>query len=494
MLNVTNLLARIAVVSLVALSGCMAEGPEGEPAGEPSTAPAAEEVVSSGQALKIDDHVWGGWNQGGGVALGRFDGDSRPDLVFVRADAPDKDNSLFYRVGFNVGTDGMPTSYGPMVQVPGGIGYTTSGAGVSVADINGNGKQDLVVVYVDAPNGTDATRYRIGWDMSASGTVSSWSEIRSFAGGFHGNSTAGADVVVRDVDNNGKLDVIIATVDDPSSDNVVYWSVGYDLNSDGYFTGANSPTRSKPGGIGWRTADLGLSVADMNRDNIPDLVFSWIDDAGGQDVHYVQIGYGLDAQGNVKNWGPVRTLPGDLTNITHAAGIVAHDFNNDGSIDILAAALSYNGSGDYLSLNLADNRSDRGNYAFQFKPDQKCLASNGSTNLVEATCNSASASQSWIVASMGDGWYSLINKANNKCAGIEGGSTEIWSPNLEQQDCNGSPAQQFKFLDGGKGYTWLQIKVSNLCVETFYPSTAWLTQYDCIANDNSLRITPLPLN
>jgi hypothetical protein len=62
---------------------------------------------------------------------------------------------------------------------------------------------------------------RLGWDLNSTGVASSWSGMRTFPGGFRRDHTVGADRALRDIDGNGTLDPLVATVDDPSEDNVV---------------------------------------------------------------------------------------------------------------------------------------------------------------------------------------------------------------------------------------------------------------------------------
>lgn len=126
-----------------------------------------------------------------------------------------------------------------------------------------------------------------------------------------------------------------------------------------------------------------------------------------------------------------------------------------------------------------------GIYSLQFKPTQSCLITPGSgVRLEEGACSATDKRQLWTVASMGSGWYSLVNMGNSKCAEIEGGSTDIWSPNLEQQDCFDAPRQKFKPQVSSGGYWNFRNSASNLCVESFYPSSAWITQYNCDTSDS----------
>jgi hypothetical protein len=50
---------------------------------------------------------WFGWeNQGGGIATADLDGNGRPELIVMHVDNPARDNHGYYRIGWNVRPDG----------------------------------------------------------------------------------------------------------------------------------------------------------------------------------------------------------------------------------------------------------------------------------------------------------------------------------------------------------------------------------------------------
>jgi polysaccharide biosynthesis protein PslG len=63
-----------------------------------------------------------------------------------------------------------------VVSVPGWFGDDTQGADMTMADLNGNGRPDLVVFHIDAPAGDNAGYYHIGWDLDAAGKARQWSD------------------------------------------------------------------------------------------------------------------------------------------------------------------------------------------------------------------------------------------------------------------------------------------------------------------------------
>ena len=55
--------------------------------------------------------------------------------------------------------------WGPIVPVRGWFGGENQGAGVAVADINRNGRPDLIVFHADNPGGENHGHYRVLFDL-----------------------------------------------------------------------------------------------------------------------------------------------------------------------------------------------------------------------------------------------------------------------------------------------------------------------------------------
>ena len=143
-------------------------------------------VYRVGRALDANGNVTGGWtgwidvpdwfsaeNQGGGIAVADLNGDGTPgpDRVHDRQSARAEPGRL----------PGRPRRWTPTATSPaaGRRGSTcrtgsrseNQGGGIAVADLNGDGRQDLIVFMIDNPPGQNRGVYRVGRELDANGNV-----------------------------------------------------------------------------------------------------------------------------------------------------------------------------------------------------------------------------------------------------------------------------------------------------------------------------------
>jgi hypothetical protein len=110
---------------------------------------------------------WFGWeNQGAGIAVADIDRNGTLDLLVFHIDNPGGPNHGYYRIGKSLSTTGVVTGgWGTITPTPGWFGNENQGAGVALADINGNGLSDLIVFHVDNPGGANHGYYRVITDL-----------------------------------------------------------------------------------------------------------------------------------------------------------------------------------------------------------------------------------------------------------------------------------------------------------------------------------------
>jgi hypothetical protein len=200
-----------------------------------------------GRKLDARGHVTGGWtdwqqvpgwvswrDQGAAVTVADLDGDGLPELIVFHiddfhSDNPTRPNKGFYRIGRQLTENALVSGWSQWFEVD-WFSWFNQGAGVAVADLDNNGRPEIIVFQVDDPPGENAGFFRVGWNLDQQGRVQDgwgpwvrtdgWGSFEDEGGGFALASLGGArpKAVVFHVDNPPQLNTGLFAVTDLTLD------------------------------------------------------------------------------------------------------------------------------------------------------------------------------------------------------------------------------------------------------------------------------------
>ena len=156
-----------------------------------------------------------GWKppDGAGVAVADLSGDGRPDIVTLA--------ERRYRVGRSLDANGaVGGGWGPWQQIPGWRFRETADAGIALAG------SDLVVFAIEKGARSNRGHFRIGRALDADGAVTggwtAWAQIPDWSA----KQNSGGDIAVADLDGDGTPELIIVMADDEGGHYRVGWKLG----------------------------------------------------------------------------------------------------------------------------------------------------------------------------------------------------------------------------------------------------------------------------
>jgi hypothetical protein len=247
-------------------------------------------------------------NQGAGVAVAEF-GDGEQHLVVLMVDNGPQQNRAVYRIGRKLnGGGGVTGGWTPWTDVPDWFSWDNQGADIAVADLAGEGRQDIVVFMID--NGAQVNRglYRVGKALDADGNVTGgwtpWIDVPDWFSWE--NQGGGIDVTAPDA--QGRRHLIVFMIDNGAQQNRGLYRIGKALDANGNPTGGWTPWIDAPDWFPWENQGGSVAIADLDGDGSQDLIVFMIDNViqagtnGGQNQGFIKIGRKLDADGAVAKW------------------------------------------------------------------------------------------------------------------------------------------------------------------------------------------------
>ncbi len=190
--------------------------------GDPSS------ISSTVYVAGVGDH-----HDGASCVLTDINNNGIPDLILMADDDPSGPNQFNYKIAFDLNTSGVPTSISATKYLP-GTGDFNEGCGIAVANVDSNPLPDLIFMANDAPSGPNTIRYKVAFNINSSGSYASSSGIYTFAG--VGDHQTYSNIAVADINQNGKPDILFIGDDDPTGRNQINYRIAYDLNTSGSYT------------------------------------------------------------------------------------------------------------------------------------------------------------------------------------------------------------------------------------------------------------------
>lgn len=267
--------------------------------------------------------------QGAGVALADINGNGKPDLVLMAYDNPQRGNTFRYKIGWDIDEAGKVTGWTPSYTTVGGVGWEAQGAGLAVGDIDLDGTNDMLVMAYDNPAGNNTFRYRIGWQLNKKGIASNWTPYVSVPGLGNPSSTIlGAGAALGDINGNGKLDLVLMATGSSQS-----YKIGFDLDASGKAASWSGNLTAPRLLSNHQGADVVL--ADIDLDDKLDIVLATY--AYDKTTTFVyRVGWSLQANGSPVEWSRWFRLNG-IGDSAEGAGIAHFKSRVAGSMFVFAA-------------------------------------------------------------------------------------------------------------------------------------------------------------
>jgi hypothetical protein len=230
----------------------------------------------------------------------------------------------------------------------GGGGMPTLPIGSAIVDVNGDGKNDFIV-----SNGQSADGYLSPLVYINNGSGSSFTLKKgAIPTQYHGANSAAVDIKSGDFNKDGKMDLLVITVDGSYQSSQIQLYLG---NGDGSFTDASSnisnglwPTTLPCTNTGANAWPSYLRIADIDNDGNLDFVVAMGGAGTCGGVIYRNDGTAKFSPANITITDGTNTIIAtslvDANNI-RATEVLAGDLNNDGKIDLFAPTTRVWGTG-----------------------------------------------------------------------------------------------------------------------------------------------------
>jgi hypothetical protein len=179
---------------------------------------------------QVDGVGWEG--QGAGAAITNLDGDARPELIFMAYDNPARANNFRYKIGWNLDNIGAAQRWDTGFTMIDGVGWEGQGADILITNLDDNPRPEMVLMAYDNPAQANNFRYKIGWNLGSNGVAQRWDAGFTMVAGV-GWEGQGAGSTIANLDNDPRPELILMAYDNPAQANGFRYKVGWNLGTNG---------------------------------------------------------------------------------------------------------------------------------------------------------------------------------------------------------------------------------------------------------------------
>jgi hypothetical protein len=239
--------------------------------------------------------------QGAGIAFVNLDSNPRPEMILMSYNDSSGTKVFRYKIGWNVGTNGVASSWSSTTQVA-GVGSQAQGAGIAFANLDSNPRPEMILMAYDNTSGIKTFRYKIGWNVGTNGVASSWSPVYQVAGG--GLEAQGAGIAFANLDSDPRPEIILMAYENSQLANIFKYTIGWNVNTSGVASSWTSAIPVPSVGVFPKEAQgADLAIYDINGDGKNDMVLMSYDNPAGTNFFRYQIGWDFMYTGTVKPTG-----------------------------------------------------------------------------------------------------------------------------------------------------------------------------------------------